>query len=371
MYLAGGFPRDVTMGVAPKDLDIYIRCLPDETQEVILEKASQVFSAFGHKFKLVGSNGEDREDGYPMVYTVFESEDVPEGHLPLNLMFSPYQRGINMDFDIGLCEMYSYWNGRGNYPGTYTDMFTMSEYALRDLTEGTLTLLRWENTDDSILEEPQLPLTEVDNNYFERRMGKLINHIERVKNKYPEFPLLLGESFFNTRHAGTVLEVLSERGIINDPRQVLQAEGQELEGDQLRLLDGDEVIRYVDGLGGEPETEGWREWEVRHQGRFRAQREAIERLHPGTFPDLQGDQNGVEAAVSGVPGAAPVQPRPIDIIDAARRAFERGTHNFNNQLGIGEQYEPPRPRPRDSLGRFVSGTGRFRQQTFWANPRRG
>lgn len=231
-YMAGGYLRDADNGVQPKDRDYFLWA---PNQEEIDQCIAQIADDTGHTFKLLGTTvGETR---YPEGLVVYESEEKPEGDFPLNLIFAV---GVeHTQFDLGLCEIY--WWQPDSHP------YKTGNY-IRDQEARTLTLVNW--TPAKTREEP---LTQ---ELYEADFAHTLNHIRRIKEKYPDFQVLIHHNALPTTHrwgpdAAVDLRILGydiliKENFIGNPGEILPPEGQEPDGNDLGQQDGTEDLVEVE-----------------------------------------------------------------------------------------------------------------------------
>lgn len=239
LRVGGGFLRDCDNGVVPKDIDIYVveprtlqqvtirnrvRVVPKEVDEDTLEvNVIRFFNAIGHKKVRLGDN--EVNNDYPAGFKVWETCEVPEGHLPVNLIVCKQEHPCT--FDIGLCCI-SFWNGDRTllYSPDYT----------RDKGNKWITLIN--------IADPLLGHTVHEAIISDGAVDRLVNHIRRVMEKYPDHKVKLSDNLIawvnlvgsNTSHSVLkVIERLQEENIIERPGEVLPAQAEVIDWDALRL----------------------------------------------------------------------------------------------------------------------------------------
>ncbi|QIQ66474.1 hypothetical protein clash_42 [Pseudomonas phage clash] len=239
LRVGGGFLRDCDNGVVPKDIDIYV-VEPRTLQEVAIRNRVRVvpmavdedtievnvirfFNAIGHKKVRLGDK--EVNNDYPNSFKVWESCEFPEGHLPVNLIVCNQEHPCV--FDIGLCSI-SFWNGDHSllYGPNYT----------RDKVNKWLTLIN--------IADPLLGHTVHENIISDGAVDRLVNHIRRVMEKYPDHKVKLSDKLIswvnlvgsNTSHSVLkVIERLQEENIIERPGEILPAQAEVIDWDALRL----------------------------------------------------------------------------------------------------------------------------------------
>lgn len=196
--ILGGYPRDIIFGVGdvvPKDIDVWVarqgRPLEDlmRTAEDIFAKAKQ------HIAKV--HDGAQYGNG-----TVVISSDGASDIEPVEVIFHPGldARMAMNTFDIDLCKCYIGHGGMWSSP-----MASESYVTNRILVNAT-------------------------HDYV-----KYADHLRRVLAKFPNMKVLADlRGPFITR----TYQALVEEGVINAPRQVLQAQGQDVDRDQVGLQAG-------------------------------------------------------------------------------------------------------------------------------------
>ena len=203
--ILGGYPRDILFGVGdvvPKDIDVWVarqgRPLEDlmRTAEGIFAKAKQ------HIAKV--HDGAQYGNG-----TVVISSDGASDIEPVEVIFHPgVDARMAMDtFDIDLCKCYIGHGGMWSSPRASESYVTN-----RILVKAT------------------------------QDYAKYADHLRRVLAKFPNMKVLAdlrGPFLIRTYQA------LIEEGVINAPRQVLQAQGQDVDRDQVGLQAGGVNLHQV------------------------------------------------------------------------------------------------------------------------------
>lgn len=237
--VAGGFLRDADNGVAPKDIDLYVRRPRVEDPR---RRASRVFgpqmvpcdddalevevirfyNKLGHKKVRTGS-GELR-NGYPEGFSVWESIGVD---LPVNLIVSTDSHPA--EFDMGICEI-SCWP-----TGTLRRDRSGEIYRSR--------AYEWDKENKCITINRMVdPLLESGNAVTVGQIEKLVNHVKRVKAKYSGHRVCIGDWIWmllrsRSVYAGGAMDFivrLQEEGLIGKAGQVLQAETEVIDWDEVR-----------------------------------------------------------------------------------------------------------------------------------------
>lgn len=211
--LAGGFLRDITAGIQPKDMDFYM----DVTRQGIEAELVAHGEALGCTWNEVGG-------AYDHGLSVYESVGLPEDQFPVQLIFTPRGEVHPLLFDIGICEQYM-WNPNM----TYIDR---SALAKRDIENKTLTVnLTADSFRTQMFGEPE----RVD---LLAGMQQFLGHLRRVMEKFPDHRVVFSQRFIQTPWGREVYDILIQENIIGDPRTLFPAQGQEPSGDEVRQQDG-------------------------------------------------------------------------------------------------------------------------------------
>lgn len=269
--IAGGYPRDIDNGVQPKDIDVFVEIGANEAEEVADQLAEAFFGALGVPSRKLGRDDVGHDPNYPTYMIVYEAEDAHHG-FPVQLIMTTDNHPLY--FDIGLCNVSIGPRGAMNRKTSYR----------RDKEENTLTVYT--------IRDPFLAKQEVLGDDTEEDFGitmdRFINHLERLKAKYPERQVVLSSSFL--RHDPRGLEVydwLVAGGHIGNPRTFLQTQGPQPQGDDVRFQD--RGANFQQAL-----------WEIPAGD--------IQRWAEGW--GQQRDNARVETQAAPIPRPAPVQPRP-------------------------------------------------------------
>ena len=198
--IAGGYPRDIILGAEPKDIDIFIDSTRFPSQERRDNAADNIFAAFGQTWTRdpVAAGFEANnygaapagqlDDGFQVYYSISNEGEWEN----LNLIFSRNNERV-MQFDWSICRAFAYSDG--------------IEFG-REARN---------------LENIQLMFTE--------NMPLVIKHAKRIKDKYPTAVFKIPTRYVNTPN---IYRQLLEGGVIDGPREILQAQGQNGGGDQVR-----------------------------------------------------------------------------------------------------------------------------------------
>lgn len=216
---AGGFIRDLSAGIQPKDLDIFAS-ISRNGLEADLAAAGE----------LLGCVWTPLGGAYAEGLSVFESVyPADSDKLPIQLILTPRNESHPLEFDIGICEQFLF---------TGEDAVYRSVVANRDIRNMTLTILR---TQDSFWTTRNFT-----NNEHERAsLPQFVEHLRRVMAKYPDHTPVMGVNFLSTTWGRAVYEHLVQENIFGDPRTLFPAQGQDAQGDEVRQQDGAEGGRLT------------------------------------------------------------------------------------------------------------------------------
>lgn len=252
----GGFVRDAVMGVPFKDMDIYLDHIGMEQgkwdMDKITELAKEFYDRHGHEFilhKVKKVANATEESPYHEFLTVFQSTKVPEGRFPIDLIFSPQGYSHPGQFDLALCEqtlLFNTWDRR-------EVIYRATNYAKRDMEHKTITV---HDVVDSLFQAVRgyEPLTE---EQLEKACKRVMDHLDRVKEKYPEFTVVRDLNRYRSRDLETLYEKLMEAGYFGEAREILPTEAGIAEGDAVRQLDREELVRIVRGEGQRAGIQTW------------------------------------------------------------------------------------------------------------------
>lgn len=277
--LCGGFPRDVQLGVAPKDIDVFITSSVGSRP---MDEAIQMFTALGYfGFRELGAEDGTYEDGL----TVFELTKVDS--YPIQLIFSPSDKPHPLKFDFGICEAYLW---------AADEAFETSRAYKQDVENKLLTIRRGRDSYvDQVVgfQDGLLTAKEID---------KFLDHMNRLKAKYPEYRVVMCAEYLKRDQGRQLYNYLVQEGYFEDPRALFPTQRRDVEGDEVRLQDG---------------REGGAEAGV-----------------------VQPVEVGAEAIPGGVPDQPQVQPRPPRGTDRdifaqflAARERERAARRFFAAIG--------------------------------------
>ena len=215
--ICGGFPRDVQLGVAPKDIDVFITSgvgIPPGVE------ANRMFAALGYTgIRELGGADATYEDGL----TVFEL--TKEGSYPIQLVFSPPYSPHPLKFDFGICETYL-WSDN--------ETFENSNSHQRDVLNKTLTIRRGR---DSYVEQG---LGQLDSRLTDKDIEKFLDHMHRLTAKYPEHRVVMCAEYLKREQGRQLYNHLVQEGYFEDPRALFPTQRRDVEGDEIRLQDGRE-----------------------------------------------------------------------------------------------------------------------------------
>lgn len=199
--IAGGYPRDIILGAKPKDIDIFIDSAHFPNQERRDSAADAIFAAFGQTWTRDAAEaglepqayGElpagQLDEGVFQVYYSITNDGEWEN---LNLIFSRNNERV-IHFDWSICRAYLYEDG--------------IEFGRQAMDLSNIQLMSTEN----------MPL--------------VIKHAKRIKEKYPTAVFKIPTQMVN--NPNTYLQLL-QGGIIDGPREILQAQGQDGRGNEVR-----------------------------------------------------------------------------------------------------------------------------------------
>lgn len=246
-YLAGGYLRDVELGVQPKDMDFFSHVA---NEAAIAPAVAAISERLGHTFKQLGNLvGEE----YPIGFVVYESDEKPEGHFPVNLIFS-----VAVDFppfDLGICQVYQYGPNERPY---------RSEPYKRDIAEHTITVTNW-NT--QVMGTPDvLPGFEALLEATRANARKSLAHTQRIMAKYPTFQVQLSTTALpptgrwaqSPALVNAGITIFQEAGLLGNPRTLLPTQGPIIEGDAVGLEDRAEDLEQAEARTARREIGG--EW---------------------------------------------------------------------------------------------------------------
>ncbi|AWY03107.1 hypothetical protein SCYZ1_34 [Pseudomonas phage SCYZ1] len=304
--VAGGFLRDAYCGKVAKDIDVYITSPANKDEEQIDAMVKKFYDQLGYEYHLhkriepevvaapPPRPGRRRlfeefpeNGGYPTVLRVYSTTKCPEGTYPIDLVFTPINMFHSFQFDMNLCNISVQRNGR----------LHASQAFLKDVADKTLTL---QMLDDPIAAEMRNWAALAEGEQFDRSYIRLVNHINRVKEKYEDHRVVFSPDFIQTPDGVKTFNRMIEEGIIGDPRTFFQAKRQEPVGDEVRLEDGAEAVPTVDDF-------------IRETRAQRTNR-AIDALLAARAPDWINPFADVEAGTGRLFGGAPVQPGPDVIV---------------------------------------------------------
>lgn len=222
--LCGGFPRDVQLGVAPKDIDVFIT-----TNNGSLAEASGMLVALGYSsMRKLGADDDTYEEGL----TVFEL--TKPGSYPIQLIFSPAQSPHPLKFDFGLCEIFLW---------AADEAFDSSRAYKSDVANKTLTIKRGR---DSYAEQKFInPGSQL---LSAKDLEKFLDHMHRLMAKYPEHRVIMCAEYLKQEQGRQLYNYLVQEGYFEDPRALFPTQRRDIEGDEVRLQDGGEGGAEVGGL---------------------------------------------------------------------------------------------------------------------------
>lgn len=204
--IAGGYPRDIVLGAKPKDIDIFMDSVHFPTQERRDAAADSIFAAFGQTWTRDAEAAGLEPNAYGEVpagqldagvFQVYYSITNDGEWENLNVIFSRHNERV-IHFDWSICRAY-----------LYTDGIEFGRQA-RDLSN--IQLMSTEN----------MPL--------------VIKHAKRIKEKYPTAVFKIPTNMVNNPN---IYHQLLQGGIIDGPREILQAQGQNGGGNEVRQHAGE------------------------------------------------------------------------------------------------------------------------------------
>lgn len=210
--IAGGYPRDIILGAKPKDIDIFMDSIHFPTQERRDAAADSIFAAFGQTWTRDAEAAGLEPNAYGEVpagqldagvFQVYYSITNDGEWENLNVIFSRHNERV-IHFDWSICRAY-----------LYSDGIEFGRQA-RDLSN--IQLMSTEN----------MPL--------------VIKHAKRIKEKYPTAVFKIPTNLVNIPN---IYHLLLQGGIIDGPREILQAQGQDGRGNE---------VRQHAGAGDRPQT---------------------------------------------------------------------------------------------------------------------
>lgn len=219
-FVAGGYLRDIYMDSLPKDIDFFLPMGRFDTPQARANVAERLFAAVNQRGRRVENTGAyltSMNNNDPRTFEIWEMADTDWTHEPLNLIFdSRIGRGsdnafhfVSSNFDLYCCMIFK---------AASEPTWNMPYHFVVDTRGGIIRL----------------------NERAATYNGRMINHIERIKQRYPNWTLMLPPTFLSLYpdlYQQLVYSNLIGQGGVNgeDPRQVLPDETQELDWDEVRL----------------------------------------------------------------------------------------------------------------------------------------
>lgn len=215
--LAGGYVRDWHYQVMPKDIDIFIGYMGQQTVATLQRWADVIGDQFGVRFVVAGN-----PDAYGAERVVFSAEETVDWE-PIQLIF---ERGMFhspvLTFDLASCKA-----------------------AVRINRSGRTTLEKHEE----FYRVLRTRVDEVDPMFLLERGHAVVEHYRRIREKLGLTGLLINMRSIRWIHPDEIqrsMNVLRENNLCEDPRQVFQAQAQGVDGDAIRQHDGEAVTRAMD-----------------------------------------------------------------------------------------------------------------------------
>ena len=217
--LAGGYVRDWYYQVMPKDIDIFIGYMGQQTVTTLQDWANVIGDQFGVRFVVAGN-----PDAYGAERVVFSAEGTDNWE-PIQLIF---ERGMFhspvLTFDLASCKA-----------------------AVRIDRSGRTTLEKHEEFDRVL----RTRVDEVDPMFLLERGHAVVEHYRRIREKLGLTGLLINMRSIRWIHQDEIqrsLNILRENNLCEDPRQVFQTQAQGVDGDAIRQHDREEAARAMDEI---------------------------------------------------------------------------------------------------------------------------
>lgn len=251
--IMGGFVRDSAFGRPVKDMDVYIDTPHNWKEEQMDALAKAFYEDRDHKYIRHDKGTQEgvREEEAQMYHRalwVYSSVDVSEGDFPVDLIFVPGGSSHSGHFDVALCECVI---GKGEHEGPRDERgrrtwvngvyHKISPAAQNDFDNKQITVQR---VDDVIMEELR-NWRELSPEEFNASYTRLLGHISRIKAKYPDFRVCVNPDYMNLREMKEVYTRLKEDGIFGEAREILQAQAEGIDWNEVRQLDRETALRFV------------------------------------------------------------------------------------------------------------------------------
>lgn len=237
--IAGGFWRDAINGKPIKDMDVYLQAKSHNIEEV-KATAKAIYDKLGYEFMCHRTEvlaNDPAGGGYDETLLVFSTTKCPEGTVPIDLIFTPMGVNHPLTFDLAICNIHSHlrtWGRNAGHPFN----IRVSEEFKRDIEDKTITVMM---SRDALTNYYKDGYAEMEGAELENALRRLFNHIDRVKEKYPDFTVCVHATYLGCPQGVQVYKALQEAGYIGNPGEILPAAGQDAAGDEVRLEDRNAV----------------------------------------------------------------------------------------------------------------------------------
>lgn len=213
--IAGGYPRDAWIGVDASDIDFWIPIRfyrsPDR-RRALVESLGRALDQYG--LERTSSDGYGNNQSATLVNETWgpgASFFNRGSHNPLNVIFVEHSEAgiVHEFFDVGLCQ---YWVSPGGGIG-----FTQRAY--RDHVDNNLSLIR--------------------SNFDNTPVETIVAYTRKLKRKFPNFAVRLDPL------TEGLYQQLFDVGVLDAPRQMVQAQTEGTTRDEVRLNDGASSVRIT------------------------------------------------------------------------------------------------------------------------------